>query len=181
MSLEFQDSHDPPRMWRIKITVGVCERFLETGQADLYSLLDDKMKLLKAIVGDPRQLLGVVWGIVLTQAEGMQLPVSIGDFRESIDGDALERMGQAFLEAVADFSPASMRANILASISKGKEIQQAENRRREKILAKMDPETFADRMEVKANANLEKWMDELRDSSPSGGAASSASLPIPSP
>ncbi|MDW8266762.1 MAG: hypothetical protein RMJ52_15670, partial [Gemmataceae bacterium] len=70
---------------------------------NLYQLLDDHLKGLGELLGDPVQLVDVLY--VLCQGEANVRQVSDEDLGRVIFGDAIHRATEAFLQELIDFFP----------------------------------------------------------------------------
>jgi hypothetical protein len=177
MGLFFKDSGG--REWNCKITVGTAKRVKEATGCDLGNMLADKMAPMREIAEDCTKLLGVIWEIIKPQA--VKAGVSFDDFADAIDGDILEAVGDTFVDAIADFSAAPLRAKILAVKQKGKELVKAESDQFSEALAKLDPEEIRRRREVNATKAVDRLMDHLSGGSSIDPPESSDVIPIRSP
>ena len=115
------------RAWTLRIVHSHVARIKDAVGVSLYHLFDNQLRDLAALMGDPDKLVCVAW--ILVEAAAEKLCVTPESFGGSLDGNALEAMGEAFLEALADFFP-NRREALLRLAAKGKETQQ-------KLAAKM--------------------------------------------
>lgn len=89
------------RSWSIRLTLGLIETVLDETTVDL---IPDNCNVtnLTSLLFDPRKLSRVLWSCVApqSQAEG----VTVQEFREAMDGDALSQGWNALIEAVLFFT-----------------------------------------------------------------------------
>lgn len=152
------------REWLVKVHVAAVGRVRDRLGVDLYGLVDDGMKGLGALMGDPVKLVNVLY--VLCQREAEARNISDEDFGAALAGDALEKATEAFLEALVDFFPSPrVRAGLTAIVEKGRTLQTLMMDHAEAQIASLDLES------------------ELRKYIASSGTSpdSSGSTPDPSP
>lgn len=87
------------RSWSIRLTLGLIETVLDETTVDLIPDNCDVTNLT-SLLFDPRKLSRVLWSCVATQADG----VTVQEFREAMDGDALSQGWNALIEAVLFFT-----------------------------------------------------------------------------
>lgn len=112
----YADRHG--REWAISLTVGDFPRLKAAG-VDLGAVLRDGQALADLLFCDPERLGRAVWTLCETQAA--RAGVTPEQFADGLDGPALERLGEAMGEAIADFFPrskvaAAIKGNVKASL-----------------------------------------------------------------
>jgi hypothetical protein len=158
------------RRWGIEINVTQIRRVRDLLAVDLFALIDDGMRPLAELLGDPMKLVDVVYALVKDQAE--KDSVSDEDFGRGMAGDAIQQAAEAFTQELFDFFPETKDRLILRKAhDKGRQIAEALADKRSEILDTLIPEQEAARIV------------RLRVPSGSSGAApeSSASTPEPGP
>ena len=131
------------RIWIVSITVADVRRVRALCGVDLYGLVDDGLKPLGALLGDPVKLCDVLC-CLSADAEG-QRPLSESaseDFGRALAGDSLQAATDAFVEALVDFFPKPQREGLKKVLAKGTEIAQRARALGEKRLASLDVETM---------------------------------------
>ncbi len=91
------------REWLVQVNVTAVKRCRAFLGIDLYKLVEDKFTGLAELLGDPVNLVDVVY--VLCKDEAEKRGVTDEDFGRSMGGDSLERAAEAFLSALTDFFP----------------------------------------------------------------------------
>ncbi|MBN9521080.1 hypothetical protein J0H58_21605 [bacterium] len=107
------------REWRVAITAGDLRPVRESTGVHLGQLVGNGLKGLAELLGDPINLIDVVRLLVRRQHPA----VTDEAFGRALGGDALEDMANAFVEAVADFSPRQFRRPLLALKTKAAEVE----------------------------------------------------------
>lgn len=169
------------RKWSLKIKIAAADRMRDAGIDPRY-IFDREKKLFSKLLSDYRELSNAVWLIIQPAAE--KLSVAREAFIESIDGQVIEDMGEAFIRAIADFSPAAMRKSIIAGLKKGDEVETAKRSGLQKSLAKVDPATIEQdtmqEMDQQIAILLNKSTATVGPNSNSNAQASSGSIQPPS-
>jgi len=111
------------REWGLHIDVGTIARILNEFAIDLSKVLASR-EAIDELAGDVVKLVDVLWGLVKPQAEAKQ--VTPACFAEGLLGDAIERAGDALIEAIIDFFPSRRRELLRQMWSKGKELADAQ-------------------------------------------------------
>jgi hypothetical protein len=127
------------REWTLAITVAAMAEVRARTGCDLYRLFDDDGKGLSDLLSDPPALCTVCHH--LSTAD-----VPDSEFAAGIDGDALERLADAFLEELIDFFPSPTREPRRKLLAKGKAIAAALLTRGEAQLDKVDPQQAAEQI-----------------------------------
>lgn len=174
MSLTFQDAKG--RTWSLKLSIDAVDRIAELTGLDLLATSKECGAAYRKIMGDARILLNVAWHVIAPQAQNLNVPIE--DFRASIDGNAIEAIGEAFTEALADFSPTSLRTMIRAGWKKGKEAETSQLKGGLAAIEKTDLQEMEQRAEAQVAAELGKLMKPPENSS-TASLESSASTPAP--
>jgi hypothetical protein len=152
------------RTWTIAINVAMVKRVRGLVKVDLYKLVDDGLKPLADLLGDPVQLVDVLF--CLCQDEASSKNISDEDFGRALAGDALNLAADAFVEELIDFFPeAQARASLKRAVAKGRQVGQRILAHAETVIEELDPDQVA-----------RTWIAS-RMRSP----GSSASTPAPSP
>ena len=143
---EFNDRDN--RRWNVALTHGDAMRVKSDLGIDLYKLLDDKLHGLAKLFDDPQQLVSVVYCLIEKQAE--KAKVSPEDFAGSIDGQVLEDLGEALLEALKDFFPnRAVRQALPKVIQKSKQLRDLTQKKAmaqiDKLL-EMEPEAMMEKI-----------------------------------
>lgn len=164
------------RKWGIEINVTQIRRVRDLTKAegrpgvDLYKLIDEGMRPLAELMGDPEQLVDVVFALVGEQAA--KDSVSAEEFGRGMAGDAIQQAAEAFTQELFDFFPETRDRLILRKAhDKGRQIAEALAEKSEEILDTLIPKEEAERI------------FRVRVPSGSSGAApeSSALTPEPGP
>ena len=92
------------REWSLGFTLGDFPRLRAAG-IDLGAALKDGEAMAGLLFADPERLGRFAWLMVEKQAA--ERDVTPEGFADGFDGPALERLGEAVMEAVADFFPRS--------------------------------------------------------------------------
>lgn len=150
------------RTWAINIHVAAAKEVRARVGVDLYKLVDDGFAGLGELLGDPVQLVDVIYVLCRGQAETQG--ITDEDFGRAMAGDAIERATDAFLAEFTDFFPnPRVRASLAKLIAKG-------NQMRDRLLD--HAATELDRIDVESEA---RKLIASSGTSP----ASSASTPAP--
>ena len=139
------------REWNLSISVATIKRVKELTGVNLGLLLNDEMALLQRVLGDPIELVNVVYAICVNDCE--RLGVTDEQFGESLAGDSIEHCIDAFMEAVIDFFPSRQGKILKAIVRKTNELRDA--------LAK----ELEDQIEEKYSQTLTKLASHLQESS----------------
>lgn len=158
----FKDTQD--REWVIEINVAAIKRVRGLLSIDLYKAADDGLQGLADIVGDPVQLVDVLF--VLCRDQATERGVSDEDFGRAMGGDVLLNASEAFVEELVDFFPEPRaRAALRKVIDTGRHLR----------------DRLIDRAEAQINAiDLDSEAETLV-ASLTGSRESSASTPTPGP
>lgn len=114
----FTDRHGTE--WRLPgLTLGDFPRFRAEG-VDLNAVLRTPAGMADLLFGDPERLGRFAWLLCETEAAGRG--VCPDQFAGGFDGPALERLGEAVAELLADFFPrsrvaAAIKGNLRASLA----------------------------------------------------------------
>jgi hypothetical protein len=156
----FKDTQD--RTWSVEINVSAVKRVRGLLKIDLYRVVDDGFKGLSEIIGDPVQLVDLVY--VLCKSEADQRQVSDEDFGRSMGGDALLAAADAFVEELVDFFPEPRARSALRKvIETGRQLKDRLIDRAEVQINDLDPQREAETL-------IASW---------TASQASSASTPAP--
>lgn len=125
------------RDWQLAITYGDVKRCKADAGVDLGALLkakgkEDALAPLTEFLGDMEKMVTVVFCLVEAQAK--KLSVTPENFAEALDGDAIERMADAFFEAFTDFCQSRLREPLRKMAAKGKEVMELARERDLKML-----------------------------------------------
>ncbi len=163
----FKDANG--KAWEININVATVRRLRGSVlKLDLMALVEDKCKPLAKLIGDPCDLVDVLY--LLCQEQADKLGITDEDFGRALGGDSLEQAANAFYEEYIDFFPdAKVRANLRKMLTKVKEIGTILNQGMDKKLDEIDAA-------IAAEAIQKMSMDSL-----TSAPASSDSTPDPSP
>jgi hypothetical protein len=93
------------REWKLRLTVGLLGDVRRDAGVDLGAAIKSPKDLAGILYADPADLVKVLW--VLVEKQATDAGVSPEEFGHAFDGAAIERAGEALLEAVADFFPRS--------------------------------------------------------------------------
>lgn len=93
--------------WAIALDVSYFDRFREVG-IDLDAALSSGQGIGELLFGSVRKLGQVAWVMVADQAG--ERGIAPEQFARRMDGPAVERFGEALVDAMADFSPRSAMA-----------------------------------------------------------------------
>jgi hypothetical protein len=164
----FNDNANPPKTWTVEINVQAVKRCRALVGVDLYGLVGDGLAGLGKLLGDPVQLVDVLFVICKDEADGRKLTDE--DFGRAMRGDAVQAAADAFLEELADFFP---DARIRAGLAK---VIQASRTLRDRTI------TLATEEADRKLASLDYDSEARRLIASSGSSpASSASTPDRSP
>jgi hypothetical protein len=97
------------RRWDLSLSINTVKRVRNLTDVDLLSILD-KPELLSDLASDPVRMVDVFYVIIKPQADALN--VNDEQFGESLDGEAIEKATECFLEALVDFFPGARRATL---------------------------------------------------------------------
>jgi hypothetical protein len=126
------------REWHINVTVADVKRVKEQTGLLLTSLVEDKLLPLAALVSDPVRLVDTVWVLVEPQAKAAGLTDE--QFGQSLSGDSVDQMANAFMEALTDFFPKRQSEMLKMLLVKQKDLQNALADRAEVELSRLTVE-----------------------------------------
>lgn len=110
------------RTWLVAINVNAVKRCRALVGVDLYGLVDDGFQGLAKLLGDPVQLVDVLY--VLCRDEAEKVGVTDEDFGRAMAGDAIEAASNAFLEELTGFFPdPRVRAALRKVMEAGRTVQ----------------------------------------------------------
>jgi hypothetical protein len=133
------------REWIIEIHVTAVKRVRAHLSLDLYSLLDDRLEALGALLADPVRFVDVLY--VLCMDEAKELEVTDEDFGQGLGGDSLAAAQAAFLGEFADFFPdRKIRETIKRIFQAAKEVQEDLAARLEKRTEAIDIGSIVNRL-----------------------------------
>lgn len=148
------------REWRVALTAGDLKPLRAECQVEVGKLLPNRMAGLGALLADLERFVDVVWLLVRGQHAG----VTAEQFGQALGGDAVEDAADAFIRALADFSPRQNRRPLLAMLTKAAEFEKTAADRMTAVVESLDPAGLL-----------------TSSASPGSSPASSASTPDPSP
>lgn len=119
------------RQWVITLTHGLIKRIKSRFGLDLYAGLKSPETLAEIAFGDPENFPQLMHGLCEQQIKERNL--SEEEFDLLLDGATIEKSTEAFLEAVADFSPRSR----VGAAAKGM-LTKALSKMDDKIIARME-------------------------------------------
>lgn len=126
------------REWHINVTVADVKRVKEQTGLLLTSLVEDKLMPLATLVSDPVKLVDTVWVLIEPQAKAAGLTDE--QFGQSLSGDSVDQMANAFMEALTDFFPKRQSAMLKTLLTKQKDLQDALADRAEVELSRLTVE-----------------------------------------
>lgn len=138
------------RQWLIDINVGAIKRVRSELKINLCSLIDDGFKGLNELMSDPIQLVDVVF--VLCQEQAKSAGILDTQFGESLSGESLQSMADAFFEAYVDFSPDRSRAALRSIATKAKQLTEKCGAMLEKDLASLDVDLLVENLRKKSGS-----------------------------
>lgn len=103
------------RSWVIEVTAWDVRQARVRLDLDVGKLVEDRCKPLAELLGDPVRLVDLVY--LLCERQARERGVTDEEFGRSIDGDVLDAMGAALIEALADFFQKATR-EILRALSR---------------------------------------------------------------
>lgn len=126
------------REWVIRLTLGSIDRVKREADVDFGVInTPEGPRKLAAMFDNPATLAKVCYVLAHSQAE--KAGVSPEQFAEAIDGDTLERMGEALNDEIVNFSPTHRRDVMRAGLKKAQgTIQRAAAKAVEAIEAMSD-------------------------------------------
>ena len=113
---DFLDNRD--REWTLTIDVNSIRRVRADPGIDLMGVLDGP--LLIRLASDPVLLVDTLYTLCAAQAETAK--ISPEEFGQGLTGDAIEKAGNALLEALADFFPSRRRAILRQLLERAEEL-----------------------------------------------------------
>lgn len=125
------------REWVLDLDVHLVEQIETRTEVRVDHLIANKWAGLESLFGDPIKFVRLLWVMVEEQAAAKAITPE--DFGRGLGGDSLEDAGNAFVKALADFSPRQQRAVLTALLAKGKEIGARETDKALKEIAEYDP------------------------------------------
>lgn len=126
------------REWHINVTVADVKRVKEQTGLLLTCLVEDKLMPLATLVSDPVKLVDTVWVLIEPQAKAAGLTDE--QFGQSLSGDSVDQMANAFMEALTDFFPKRQSAMLKTLLTKQKDLQDALADRAEVELSRLTVE-----------------------------------------
>jgi len=150
------------REWPCKITYGIVDdvRDATDKEIDLLEVGDEKGKLLKKIYRSLPTFVNLMFLLAKCNS-GPDFAVTEREFKANIDGDALERMRDAFEEALADFSSPARRETILAGIQQRKEFEEKATRKALDTMAKTNLDAMVNSLGAKLDQVLVEAQNEM--------------------
>jgi hypothetical protein len=125
------------REWGIEITVGSIKRVRDAVKVNLYDLIDDNFAGLRRLLDNPIDLVDVVF--VLCEQNAKASGINDVQFGESLSGESISEMADAFTQAFIDFFPDRRRAAVLQKlVAKAKETAAAICEESEKAIESLD-------------------------------------------
>ncbi|AMV29288.1 hypothetical protein VT84_33140 [Gemmata sp. SH-PL17] len=103
------------REWVVAIHVHAVEQVEARCDVRIGALLRDQLAGLFELLEDPVKFVRVLW--VLVEEQATKVALTPEQFGRSLGGDALEAAWQAFVGALADFSPSRLRSRIRALVA----------------------------------------------------------------
>jgi hypothetical protein len=130
------------RTWIVAINVAAIKRVRGLAGVDLFGLVDDGFKGLAKLLGDPIELVDVLY--VLCKDEADKIGVSDEDFGRAMAGDAIGSASDAFLEELTDFFPdPRVRAGLRKLIETSRKVRDRMLDRMDERIATIDPDAEA--------------------------------------
>lgn len=114
----FTDTQE--RKWTLEINVSSVRDVKRTLGVDLTHLFDEHCQPLAELLGDPLQLVDVLY--VLCQQQAKARGVTDEDFGRGMGGDTLEQAAEAFTEALTDFFPSRRRKLLKTVVDKARAV-----------------------------------------------------------
>jgi hypothetical protein len=149
------------RTWCISINVFAVKRVRALLSIDLYALIDEEMKGLAKLLGDPCSLVDVIF--VLCSDEAGKLGITDEDFGRSMAGDAILRATDAFLAELVDFFPdPKVRGALQKVIEVSKKIRNVGLDRVDVILDGIDIESEVQKL-TESSGPLQVVSDSIPD------------------
>jgi hypothetical protein len=103
---EFKDAKG--RSWKIpKLTIGIIEDVQDATGVNIYQAVEDGGSIATLLV-QPFKLVGILWALCSEQASALK--VNARDFGRGLDAEAVEKAGEALVEALVDFFPRAAAA-----------------------------------------------------------------------
>lgn len=108
------------RTWEVSITVAQVKRVRGLLGIDLYKLIEHEVRPLGELLGNPCDLVDVIYVLCKDQAEAKQ--ITDEQFGAALGGDALEDAANAFLQELIDFFPRQARDGLRKMMAKSQTI-----------------------------------------------------------
>jgi hypothetical protein len=157
------------RVWTIAVNVAMIKRVQGLLKINLYKLLDDNFKGLGELLGDPIQLVDVLYCLCKEEADAKN--VSDEDFGRAMFGDVIHQATDAFLEELIDFFPdPKVRASLRKIIAEGKKVRSRMLERAEQVLDSFDADREANKL-LHSYGIAPESSASTPDPSPSGNSA----------
>ena len=129
---KFNDANG--REWRIAINVGQIKKVRDLLQLNIYELIEQNFDGLSKLMRDYVKLVDVVF--VLCEEQARVAGISDVQFGESLGGQSLNDMSDAFIGALIDFFPDRRMADILRKMVE--KTEQTMQKAYERNAAKLD-------------------------------------------
>ena len=161
------------REWLLSLNLLQLERIQERVGVRIDRLLDNQCAGLFELFGDLIAFGKVLWVLVERQAEAAKITPE--QFAENVWGDPIEAACNAFIEALADFSPSRQRKALQALSAKIKQVEKASEMKLDRLLAE-----FMEQNPEEVSELLEKTRAEKTTPPPADPDASASSKPATS-
>jgi hypothetical protein len=145
----FKDRLD--REWQLAITHGDVLAIKKSTSVAIYGLFKDRLKGLADLLEDQEKTVAVVWCLIEDQAN--HTGVTPEAFGKSLDGESLERMQEALIEAIGDFFP-SRRQALQRVNEAGRRLGERVQAKAMKALDQLDLEQEAERQMAREVAGM---------------------------
>jgi hypothetical protein len=156
------------RTWTVAINVAAIKRVRGLAGVDLFGLVDDGFKGLAKLLGDPIDLVDVLY--VLCKDEADKLGITDEDFGRAMAGDAIGSASDAFLEELTDFFPdPRVRAGMRKVIDAGRKVRDRMLVRMDEKLNQIDPDAEARKL-IDSSISSPESSESTPDPSPSGNS-----------
>lgn len=139
---QFKDANG--KSWQVVIDVSAMKRVRDLTGVNLYSLVDEQAKPLGALLGNPVQLVDVLYVLCKEQADAAN--VSDETFGRSFNGDVLEAATDAFLEELFGFFPKRQRETLAKMKAKASQLAILVNDEQQRSLDNLDLELLAKKL-----------------------------------
>jgi hypothetical protein len=136
----FRDNNG--RDWCIEINVASVKRTKALMGVDLYGLVDARFEGLDKLLGNPCDLVDVLYCLV--KAEADKRGITDEDFGRGMGGDSLQRASDAFMAELIDFFPdPRVRAGLTKVLEKSRTLRNLLMDQMERDLDAMDLDSEA--------------------------------------